>query len=191
MSPAETASAIINPGAIDPSHSSLREKVLEHAFLVELSRTLWRLGRRDFETLRAEVDRGGYDVVIECANLLRHIQLKSSHRGAKTSEVAIQTALAGKPGGCVIWILYDPATLDLGPFLWFGGAPGQPLPDLGTKVARHSKGNSQGIKAERQALRIVQRRLFTPLKTMDEVAAHLFGRLTGVAVPGASLNPEC
>ena len=149
--PRETTVDAISPDLISPTHSSLREKVLEHAFLAELSRTLWRQGRRDFEILRAEVDRGGYDVVVACGPVMRHIQLKSSHRAGKTREVSVQLALACKPGGCVVWLLYGPATLELGPFLWFGGAPGEPVPDLGSKLARHTKGNKDGFKAERPA----------------------------------------
>jgi hypothetical protein len=190
--PCRTATVTLEcaPDALSPAHSSLREKVLEHAFLVDLCRTLWKQGRRDFEVLRAEVDRGGYDVVVECAGTVRHIQLKSSHREAKTSEVAIQTALALKPSGCVLWLLYDPLTLDLGPFLWFGGEPGERLRDLGTKVARHSKGNKDGYKAERQALRVVDRRNFRTLGTMEEVATKLFGDLNSIArEPGSGPYP--
>jgi len=40
-------------------HSSLREKVLEHLFVGDLLRCLWRPGRRDIELLRAEVDYAG------------------------------------------------------------------------------------------------------------------------------------
>ena len=50
-------------------HSSLREKVLEHLFVGDLLRCLWRLGRRDIELLRAEVDYAGYDLVLECNGL--------------------------------------------------------------------------------------------------------------------------
>src|SRR2546422_3216376 len=103
--------------------SSLREKLIEHVFVGDLLRLLWRSGALDVEVLRAEVDRGGYDLVLESNNVLRQVQFKSSHRGAKTSEVAINLKLAGKPSGCVIWVLFDQDTLQLGPFLWFGGAP--------------------------------------------------------------------
>jgi len=63
-------------------HFVLREKLLEHLFLSELLRPLWRQGRRDMEVLRAEVDGAGYDLVVECNGVLRHIQLKSSHTAA-------------------------------------------------------------------------------------------------------------
>jgi hypothetical protein len=155
--------------------SSLREKLIEHVFVGDLLRLLWRRGALDVEVLRAEVDRGGYDLVLECNNVLRHVQFKSSHRGAKTSEVAINLKLVGKPSGCVIWVLFDRDTLQLGPFLWFGGAPRQPLPAVGDKVARHSKADSFGHKAERPNLRIVRRSRFTVLETMDEVVGTLLG----------------
>jgi hypothetical protein len=154
--------------------SSLREKLIEHVFVGDLLRLLWRGNIFDVEVLRPEVDRGGYDLVLECDNVLRHIQFKSSHRGAKTSEVMVNLKLADKPSGCVIWVLFDQDTLRLGPYLWFGASPGHSLPPLGDKVARHSKADSSGYKAERPNLRIIPRRCFTELKTMDEVVSALF-----------------
>jgi hypothetical protein len=62
------------------SDSSLREKIIEHAFVAELLRTLWRRGQRDVEVLRAEVDRGGYDVVFHCSGVMRQT-LAPSWRG--------------------------------------------------------------------------------------------------------------
>lgn len=158
-------------GPADFLHSSLREKLLEHVFVAELLKSLWRRGRRDIEVLRAEVDRGGYDLVLDCANVCRHIQLKSSRAGTRMPSVNINVALASKPCGCVIWIMFDPTTLALGPFLWFGNAPGKPLPDLGERVARHTR----GAKAERPALRVLNRGSFTRLANMDELVHTLFG----------------
>jgi hypothetical protein len=43
--------------------------------------------------LRAEVDRAGYDIVLHCNGVLRHVQLKSSHRAAATSKVDAKLAL--------------------------------------------------------------------------------------------------
>ena len=156
-------------------NSSLREKLLEHLFVGELLKTLWRRGRRDIEVLRVEVDRGGYDLALECNGVIRHVQLKSSRRGAKTDAVNIQMQLATKPCGCVIWIIFDDETLELGPFLWFGAEPGQCLPDLGEKIARHSKGNSAGQKLHRPKLREVAKRRFITVHTMAELSDRLFG----------------
>ncbi len=162
----------------DPAHfleSGLREKVIEHLFVGGLLRCLWRQGLRDIEVLRAEVDRAGYDLVLESNGILRHVQLKASYRSAKTSQVSININLAHKPSGCIIWIWFDPDSMDLGPFLWFGGQPGEPLPPLGDRVGKHTKGNRTGLKAERPNIRLVVKGKFSSLSTMDDVAKSLFG----------------
>jgi hypothetical protein len=155
--------------------SGIREKLIEHLFVGDLLRCLWRQGIRDIEVLRAEVDRAGYDLVLEAGGVLRHIQVKTSYRGSKTARVGINTGLATKPGGCVIWIWFDPDTMDLGPFLWFGGEPGKPLPPLGDRVGKHSKGDSTGNKAARPKIRLILKGQFSTLSSMAEVAQALFG----------------
>ncbi|WP_175535022.1 hypothetical protein [Halomonas saccharevitans] len=66
--------------------------------------------------------------------------------------------------------------LELGPFLVFGGSPGSPLPDLSAfKVARHTKGNAEGIKAERPAIRHVPKSHFTKYESSVQVYEALFG----------------
>lgn len=149
--------------------------VLEHLFVGDLLRCLWRRGDRDIEVLRAEVDKGGYDVVLEANGILRHIQLKASHKTARTREVGINIALARKRSGCVIWMLFDPEKMELGPFLWFGGEPGAPLPDLGDRIGKHSKADSKGTKAKRPNIRQLRRSRFETLSSMDSVVSALFG----------------
>jgi hypothetical protein len=83
-------------------YSSLREKTIEHIFVGDCLRALWSQGSRDIEVLRPDVDSGGYDVAIECRGVLRHIQLKASHRSSKTREQKINARLCLKPNGCVI-----------------------------------------------------------------------------------------
>lgn len=156
------------------NESSLREKMIEHVFTGELLRCLWRLRCRDIEILKAEVDRGGYDVVIEANGVVRHIQLKSSYLGSKTAEVAVHLNLLRKPSGCVVWIQFDPETMELGPYLWLGAGPGLPLAGLGDKIARHSKGNRDGHKAQRPNLRIVRKSRFTLVPTAVDLARALF-----------------
>jgi len=155
--------------------SSLREKVIEHLFVGDLLRCLWRQGVRDIEVLRGEVDRAGYDLVLEANGIMRHVQLKASYQGAKTARVGIHVDLARKPSGCVIWIWFDPETMELGPFLWLGDEPGRPLPALGDRVGKHTRGGADGHKAARQSIRTVNRGRFNTLLTMDHIAAALFG----------------
>lgn len=157
-------------------HSSLREKILEHLFIGEVLKSLWKKNIRDIEVLKAEVDSGGYDVVISSSGIIRHIQLKASYMGASTSSQKVQLSLGSKQSGCVIWMQFDPDTLDLGPFFWFGGEPGQPLEDIsGKKVAKHTKGNAEGVKLERPNLRVLKKADFTMLVTIEDVVSRLFG----------------
>jgi hypothetical protein len=80
----------------DPAHfaeSSARENLIEHVFLGELLRGLWRRNVRDLEVLRPEVDSGGYDLALEFKGLTRHVQLKSSFTGARQSDVTASVKL--------------------------------------------------------------------------------------------------
>ena len=107
-----------NPtSTIHSSYSSAREKLLEHVFVGELLGALWRRGEHRAEVLRPEVDSGGYDLVVVANGIVRHIQLKASHLGAKTDEVSVSTALAVKPSGCVVWIRFDADTMRTRPVL--------------------------------------------------------------------------
>lgn len=160
------------------AYSSRREMVLDHMFMGELLRYLWRTRDCNIEVLRSQVDNAGYDVVLECGGIVRHVQFKSSHRESKTREVGINIALAAKPSGCVIWIMFDQKTVELGPYLWFGGESGKPLPPLGGRVGKHSKGNSEGYKAERPNMRQVRKSQFKVLQTIEDVAVTLFGKQT-------------
>lgn len=162
------------PPAISHSSSAL-EKVLEHRLVAELASALWQAGIPDFEILRAEVDAHGYDLVIEAAGIMRHIQLKAMVQGGRRRDVGVNLRLAAKPSGCVVWMIYDPATLSLGPFRWFGGEPGEQLPTLGDRVVRHSKGNADGVKLERAGHRLVPRSRFITLNGIEALADALFG----------------
>ncbi|MCI5044762.1 MAG: hypothetical protein MRY72_08700 [Aquisalinus sp.] len=156
-------------------YSSLRERVVEHIFVGELLRSLWLTEKFDIEVAKSEVDNAGHDLVLESQGTLRHLQLKSSFTGAKTNKVSINTRLAKKPSGCVIWIFFEQESLRLGPFLWFGGDPGAPLPDLGNNITKHTKADSQGNKSERPSLRDIQKRRFEEVEDMKGLIQKLFG----------------
>ena len=121
-------------------HSMLRELIIEHLFIGEGLRNLWRRGVTDVEVLRSEIDAFGYDLVMSRGEIVRHIQLKTMKLGGKADDVKVGLTLMRKPSGCVVWIVVDPATLNMELFLWFGGGPGERLPDISDlKVARHTK----------------------------------------------------
>jgi hypothetical protein len=165
-------------GRPDPAHfaeSSARENLIEHVFLGELLRGLWRKNLRDLEILRPEVDSGGYDLALEFRGVVRHIQLKSSFVGARRAEVTASVKLHERPSACILWIFFDRDSLSLGPFLWFGGPAGEKIPPLGDKVAKHTKPNRMLEKAEKPAHRVVAKNRFIRLETMDEVIQRLTG----------------
>lgn len=171
---AENLPAVSSP-AWHSQDSSLREQALGHLFLGELLAEMWRANRRDIEVLRGEVDRGGYDLVLEAKGLIRHVQLKSSFLGSKVRSVSVGTKLMAKPGGCVIWLEFAADTLKIERYCWFGGNPGQALPNLGSKLARHSKANSFGLKAERPLHRELAKSRFEPLAGIGPLVSRLFG----------------
>jgi hypothetical protein len=97
---------------------------------------------------------------------VRHAQLKT----LTTGKVSVGRALAEKPSGCVIWISLNKDTLELGPFFWFGGSPGQPLPDISLNPnPKRTTHNSQGVKPSRRNHHSLPRSAFTQLKTLNEV----------------------
>ncbi|HYG27087.1 MAG TPA: hypothetical protein VD906_09280 [Caulobacteraceae bacterium] len=157
-----------------PHASVLREKMFEHLFLGDLTRSLLRAGRR-CEVLRPEYDGSGYDLVMEADGVLRHVQLKAMRSDGKRAYVDIHVDLASKPSGCVVWMLVDPESFTTRAYRWFGASAGRPLPDLGDRSARHTKADSSGLKAERPMLRRLPKSSFQTLDTMDEMIERLFG----------------
>ena len=153
--------------------SSLREQYLEYGFLGELCREMWKRGI-EMDVLRSHTDRSGYDVLLEANGIERHVQLKSSFIGAKTAQQKVNVKLADRPSGCVIWIQFDPKTLELASFLWFGASPGDVLPDLGKRVAKHSKADKFGHKARRYSIRVLNKGQFEIIPTIERLADHLF-----------------
>jgi hypothetical protein len=161
---------------VHSTRSSHREALLEHLFAGEVMKHLWQRGDWRLEVLKPQVDDGGYDLVLEANSIVRHVQLKSSFRGSRVARVNVNSFLAAKPSGCVIFLRFDQQSLDLGPFAFFGGAPGKPLPDLtGMKTAKHAKGNAQGIKAKRPNIRTIPLSKFEKLGTIEQIVSQLFG----------------
>ncbi|MBZ0127786.1 MAG: hypothetical protein K8F59_01595 [Rhodobacteraceae bacterium] len=155
--------------------SSLREQYIEYGFIWGICKEMWQRGQ-DMDVLRSHTDRSGYDILLEADGIERHVQLKSSFLGAKTATQKINVKLAEKPNGCIIWIWFDPKTLKLTHFLWFGTEPGPVRIELGERIARHSKGNAQGLKLERQGIRVLNKGQFERVEGFDNLACRLFGQ---------------
>lgn len=157
--------------------SSFRENVLEHMITAACLQELWKRDVFNCEVLKADVDGAGFDIVMEANHVLRHIQLKASLLGGRTSNQKINIHLSAKPSGCVIWMVVNPSTLDFEHFYWFGGLPGHPLPDISdARIAKHTKANAYGVKLERPNLRILGKSHFTKLSTVSDLVDMLFGK---------------
>ena len=156
-------------------HSSYREKLIEHLFVGELLKLSWLNGDCQLEVAKPEVDNSGYDIIAEANRVVRHIQLKASYIGGKTSRQKVHVKLTEKPSGCIVWIYFNEDTLELGPFYYFGGNPGEPLPDIeGAKVARHTKGDQDGYKAERPNIRELNKGMFARFESVKAIYSALF-----------------
>lgn len=157
-------------------HSSYREKLIEHLLIGELLKLSWKTRDYSLEISKPEVDRSGYDIIAEANGIIRHIQLKATFVGSTTAAHKIHISLAKKPSGCVVLMYFDNETLELGPFFYFGADPGQPLPDLNNfKTAKHSKGDSSGVKAQRPNIRVLNKGSFIECKTVQDLYNKLFG----------------
>ena len=154
--------------------SSYQEKLTEYVFLAELLQEAWLGRRRQIAVMRPDVDNAGYDLALECEGVIRHIQLKSSRWDAKTSRQGVNARLGDIPGGCVIWLFhrYDGRRVRL-EYQFFGGDPGE-LPELGDKVAVHTKANAQGVKTIRPNRRVLNKGQFTPVGGVGELIDTLF-----------------
>lgn len=162
-------------------NSVLREIVLEHFFVGEVLKRLWQKRVFDVEILRSEFDAGGYDLVLSRGEIVRHIQLKSRLHTSSTREVSVGLKLAERPSGCVIWMVVKD-NLDFDDFLFFGSAPGHPLPDLSKyKITRHVKANKDGEFLDRPAHRIVPAKDFRSLKSIDATIEALLGPVEPVS----------
>ncbi|MBB2157735.1 hypothetical protein HLH33_15710 [Gluconacetobacter diazotrophicus] len=160
----------------------LRERIVEHVLVGEILRTLWRWGVTDVEVLRSEFDGFGYDLVLSRAGKVRYIQFKTGRR-ARPGAVPIALSLAAKPGGCVLWIAVT-EQLELGPFWWFGGPPGAPLPAIAAYPVPQRQGRrADGNRPPRSNYREVPAAAFRRLATIDAVVEALFGPIERQAPP--------
>ncbi len=161
-------------------HSTYREHLVEHLFMADLMQTAWLHGHLMIEVLRCEADIHGYDLVLGCMDVVRHVQLKSSTDTAKAGYQKVNMRLAEKPAGCVVWVkmkeLPDLGRIELS-YSFFGGGPNEKLPIINKhKVAKHAKANADGVKSERPNIRKVLRSEFKPvIGGMTDLLTLLFG----------------
>lgn len=142
-----------------------RAAVLEHLLIGELLRHLWPT---PLEVCKPQVGAVGYDLILQCRGILRHVQLKSSPAGGDTRTVKVCSELEQRRGGCVIWTQFDKQTMQMA-FWWLGGAPGEPLPEL-------------------PAGGIVEQSRFRRVGSVPELLQLLFGSSRPVKIPAPTMG---
>ena len=85
--------------------SNFYEQLVEHVFISEILQEVWFAFGHTTEVLRSEVDSSGYDIVLECNDVVRHVQLKTSKSDAKRASQNVNIAIARKPSGCIVWLV--------------------------------------------------------------------------------------
>lgn len=145
------------------------EKLIEHVFLAEVLQECWFARRQVVEVLRAEVDAAGYDLVLEVGGKIRHVQLKASRQGGKTSRQTINRKLKERSGGCVVWVTYavDSETCRARlVYRWWDGASSD-LPPVA--------GRNPHTKRERPRTAVLKKSDFEPVSTVGDLVDRLFG----------------
>jgi hypothetical protein len=150
-------------------------------FVAAIMQEAWLVREQQIEVLKAEVDAFGYDLVLECNGVLRHVQLKSSDIRGKTSRQTINRTLEDKQGSCVVWIVLnrtlDGQHLDF-TYLYFGGdQPHDPMPSLGEVIGRNPLS-----KTPRPNTRVLTKNKFEPILTTAQLLNRMFG------APGVELE---
>lgn len=159
--------------------SQYREMMIEHLFVAEMWKEAWFRRKTIIEVLRSEVDASGYDLLLECGGVQRHVQLKASRKGTSVRHQNLNVNLAKRAGGCVVWIVFDehpPEGLVSLRYWFFGGKAGEGLPSIeGLKIARHTKANMSGVRGQRPAIRILPRSRCVEVESASKLFAVLFG----------------
>ena len=159
-------------------HSSFREKLIEHLFIGKLLKLSWKdKGNRRcaLEISKPEVDNSGYDLILEMAKCVRHIQLKTTIKDGKAAYQKVNVKLANKPSGCVIWIFFDEHDLTFSKLLFLGSEAVKQLQDPKKyKVAKHTKRNKNGFQAERPNIRKIPKSKFDKVESIEVLYDKLF-----------------
>jgi hypothetical protein len=142
------------------------ESIQKHILLGQLLQRMWERGLPPLEILHSEDGTRGYDFVLGCGKILRHVELKSGQN------LNVGLGLAEAPSGCVLRLKVDSNTLQIDSFSFFGGPPGKSLPDIHSfKTGKHNRGD----KNPRPNIRKIPKSKFEKLESFDDLIHKLFG----------------
>lgn len=169
--------SIVPPEVSNTANSIAFELMLESLFLSELLQEMWFVRGQVVDVLHSPVDAYGYDVVLQSGGVTRHVQLKTKRLTGKTASYKLSTLLYNQPAACVVVLEWElpPGSSRLAlQYRWFGGGPHEPIPHLGEKVAKHTKGDSLGVKKEKPLHRVVALGKFAKVSSMTGLVDLLF-----------------
>jgi hypothetical protein len=155
------------------------EKMVEHKFISDIMTYCWYKNKTTLEILHSEIDSNGYDLLISYKDINRYIQLKTSEENGKTVNQKLNSLIVNKQNPCIIWIIrnYDIKRKIFNfNYLFWGSNIDSPLPDIGRyKIAKHTKANAQGIKKQRQNIRLIPKKDFIKFDDIERLFEKLFG----------------
>lgn len=161
------------------AESQRRENLVEHCLIAELLQDAWLRRGQSLDILRSEVDAAGYDLVLSCNKVTRHLQIKSSKSDARAAFQPINGRLADVPSGCVVWVrmaedsVRNRVQLD---YWFYGNEPGAALDGFDEfRKVKHTRANASGEKAFRANTFRVNRGRFDRLKGVEQLSDKLFG----------------
>lgn len=156
-------------------HSSFRNSAVRHLFTGQILQIAWNKQDFDLDIAQADSDAHGYSFVMSKGRIVRHVSLRSSVTGASTAKQNINSELSNKPSACLVWLNINSDTLEFESFRFFGSSAGEPLVLLDKfKTAKHTKGDADGFKAERQQIREIPKGAFTQLPAIEALYEMLF-----------------
>ena len=160
---------------VDPHsyYSPRREKILENLFIGEVLRVLWTRGEYEVEILQSDIDAAGYDIVLSLPEGTRYIQLKSMVNKRDVS-ITANGKISDKIGGCIVLMVINRETLKFEGFYWIGGTLTEYCSNIRkSKTAKHTKGNSEGVKSERKDTYTLGKTKFTYFPSIEDIIDKL------------------
>lgn len=182
--PTENLAAKVRPSLPEATmdamarRSSHVENVLTHSLIAKIAQVLWKRDPWfDLQVFKADVDDAGFDLVLGCQGVMRYIQIKQTYLQGKAVKYSMRLDFARMKDACAVVLVYDGATLEIDHCLFYGGAPGESMPDIeGNKVSLSpGRRTADGARKARENYRDVPRKCFEGPLTTADLVQRLFG----------------
>jgi hypothetical protein len=115
-------------------NSSYIENLMRHRFIFDISQQMLLRSKEPavVTVLSAEVDNAGVDLVLSFRQVTRQIQMKTLAKRTTSNPYAVAESLSDLPGGCVVWMCYDPKNFTPTVYHFMGGKGNERMNDLRT-----------------------------------------------------------